>query len=85
LLEEDSDVQCKKKINKYPKVLYRIIEASEWMQIMSKMTFSNWIQTGWRVYRRTLSYSNYILDYKYKHSSLYLTIQNSLYRSKNKI
>jgi hypothetical protein len=29
LLEEDSDVQCKKKINKYPKVLYRIIEASE--------------------------------------------------------
>jgi len=41
---------------------------------MSQTTFFNWIQTGWRVHSCFLSYSNYILDYKYKHSSFYLTV-----------
>lgn len=47
------------------------LNANRW-----QTTFCDWIRNGWRVqacvYRRFLSYSNYILDYKYKHSSFSL-------------
>jgi hypothetical protein len=69
-----SDVQVKKK-NEYTQQTSKSNEC----KYVTNDLFMNRIENGWRVCSRFLSYSNYILDYKYKHSSFYLTPPNSSY------